>query len=199
VITNLSSGRQGYALAQAALDFGADVTLITTVANLPLPVGAMAVPVQTAAEMYSAVLEAVAAADALIMVAAVADFQVRETAEQKIKRRGGMPELEFEPTPDILGAVEARREETGRPHAVVGFAAESQDLVVNAREKLEEKNLSMIVANDITAPDSGFGRDTNQVTLIDQTGAVEHLPLMSKTRVAEAVCERLVKILEAEV
>jgi phosphopantothenoylcysteine decarboxylase/phosphopantothenate--cysteine ligase len=197
VITNRSSGKQGFAVAQAALDFGADVTLITTAASLPLPVGAMAVPVETAAEMNAAVLEASAEADALIMVAAVADFQVKKTSEQKIKRRAGMPELEFEPTPDILAAVEKRREETGRPCALVGFAAESQDLVVNAREKLEEKNLSLIVANDIAAPDSGFGSNTNQVTLIDQTGAVEHLPLMSKARVAEAVCDHLVKILEA--
>lgn len=198
VITNLSSGKQGYALAQAALDFGADVTLITTAVNLPLPVGVMAVPVGTAAEMHAAVLESVAGADALIMVAAVADFQVKQKSEHKIKRREGTPEMELEPTPDILGAVEDQREETGHPSAVVGFAAESQDLVVSARQKLEEKNLSMIVANDIAAPDSGFGSDTNQVTLIDHSGAVEHLPLMSKARVAEAVCDHLVKILEAE-
>lgn len=197
VITNLSSGRQGYAIAQAALDFGADVTLITAPVSLPLPIGVLAVPVQTAAEMHRAVLEAVAEADALIMVAAVADFQAKEIAAQKIKRQNGLARIDLEATPDILAAVAAQREETGRPRALLGFAAESQDLVANARGKLERKGLSMIVANDISAPGSGFGSETNKVTLIDQAGSVERLPLLSKAKVAEEVCARLVRILES--
>jgi phosphopantothenoylcysteine decarboxylase/phosphopantothenate--cysteine ligase len=197
VITNLSSGKQGYALAQAALDYGADVTLISAPVSLPLPIGALAVPVRTAAEMHQAVLEAVRDADALIMVAAVADFQVKHISEQKIKRQHGLAKIDLEPTPDILAAVAAHRRESGRPRALLGFAAESQDLVANARQKLESKGLSMIVANDISTPGSGFGSETNKVTLIDPSGFVDHLPLMSKAKVAEAVCERLVAILES--
>lgn len=197
VLTNLSSGKQGYALAQAAVDMGADVTLITAPVSQPLPVGALAVPVQRAAEMHQAVLEAVRDADALIMAAAVADFQVKGVAEQKIKRQSGLAHIDLEPTPDILASVVSQREETGRPQAVLGFAAESQDLEVNARRKLESKGLSMIVANDISSAGSGFGSDTNEVTLIEPSGSVDHLPLMSKVKVAEAVCERLAQILEA--
>ncbi len=196
-ITNRSSGKQGFALAQAALDWGARVTLITgPTASLPTPCGARRVEVNTAADMAEAVLAACADADALLMAAAVADFRPARAAEQKIKK-SAVPELELENTIDILSAVAERRQATGRPAVVVGFAAESQDLVANARDKVLRKKLSLIVANDISARDAGFAVDTNRVVLIDGGGGLEPLPLLTKTQVAEKVVERAARLLEA--
>ena len=195
VVANRSSGKQGFALAQSALDRGADVTLIAGPVHLPTPVGAKRIDVETAVEMRDAVLAAVEGADVLLMAAAVADFRPVLTIEEKIKRRDGVPHVQFEPTDDILGLVTKKRSKTGHPKVVVGFAAESQDLLENARAKLEEKGLTLIVANDITAPDAGFAVDTNRVTLIDAQGEVRELPLMSKTEVAEVVLERVVELL----
>ena len=191
-ISNRSSGKQGFALAQAALDRGAKVTLITGPNTLPTPIGAERVDVNTAAEMAEAVLNA--EADALIMAAAVADFRPAQSANHKLKKTE-VPQITLERTVDILSAVAERRERTHKPRVVVGFAAESQNLVENAREKVFRKKLSLIVANDIAAQDAGFGVDTNRVTLIGETGGVESLPLMSKTQVAEAVMERIVTLL----
>jgi phosphopantothenoylcysteine decarboxylase/phosphopantothenate--cysteine ligase len=193
-LTNRSSGKQGFALAQAALDRGAAVTLVAAPTPLPTPVGAQRVEVQTAAEMRQAVLAACAAADVLIMAAAVADFRPARAAEQKIKK-GAVPQVEFEKTVDILSAVAEARERTGRPAVVVGFAAESQNLIENAREKVLRKKLSLIVANDISAQDAGFAVDTNRVSIIDAGGGVEPLPLLSKAQVAETVMERVEKLL----
>ena len=195
VVANRSSGKQGFALAQSALDRGADVTLVAGPVHLPTSVGVKRINVETTVEMRDAVMTAVEGSDALLMAAAVADFRPVMTVEEKIKRREGVPEVQFEPTDDILGLVTEKRGETGRPTVVVGFAAESQDLLENARAKLEEKGLTMIVANDITAPDAGFAVDTNRVTLIDAQGEVKELPLMSKTEVAEVVMERVVELL----
>jgi phosphopantothenoylcysteine decarboxylase / phosphopantothenate---cysteine ligase len=195
VITNRSSGRQGYALAQAALDWGADVTLIHTPTGLPLPVDAEEVAVCTAAEMLEAVRSHAQSADALIMAAAVADFRPAAVADQKIKKAGGVPDIRLEPTQDILAAVAGQRAETGRPRVTVGFAAESQDLLANARAKLEAKRLDLIVANDISAQDAGFAVATNRVTLIGADGSSESLPLQSKEAVAEAVIARVAKLL----
>ena len=195
VVANRSSGKQGFALAQSALDRGADVTLIAGPVHLPTPVGAKRIDVETAVEMRDAVMTAVEGADALLMAAAVADFSPVLTAAEKIKRRDGVPVVQFEPTDDILGLVTKKRSETGHPTVVVGFAAESQDLHENAKAKLKEKGLNLIVANDITAPDAGFAVDTNRVTLIDEQGEVKELPLMSKTDVAEVVMERVVALL----
>jgi phosphopantothenoylcysteine decarboxylase/phosphopantothenate--cysteine ligase len=196
VLANQSSGKQGFALAQAALDRGADVHLIAGPVSLDTPVGAQRVDVQSAAEMRDAVLQATEKADALIMAAAVADFRPRRSEVEKIKRRSGLTEIPVEPTEDILAEVAARREARDAPKVVIGFAAESEDLVENAQKKLERKGLSLIVANDITAPGSGFGADTNQVTILDEQGQVEELPLMSKAQVARAVMDRLVDLLE---
>ena len=198
IVANRSSGKQGFALAQAALDRGADVTLVAGPVHLPTPVGAKRIDVETADEMRDAVVTAVEGSDALLMAAAVADFRPVMTVEEKIKRREGVPQVQFEPTDDILGLVTKQRSKTGHPQVVVGFAAESQDLLENARTKLEEKGLTMIVANDITAPDAGFAVDTNRVTLIDAQGEVKELPLMSKTEVAEVVMERVVELLGGE-
>ena len=219
VLTNKSSGKQGYALAQAALDAGADVTLISAPSSLTPPVGAHLVPIQTARELRDAVLEEVVAADVLIMAAAVADFRPRHPAADKIKSRDGVPQIELEATEDILKAVAALRhspelssrlaQPSGKhssphlnapvgqgPRLVVGFAAESRDLLKNAAEKLKSKKLNLIVANDITAHDAGFAVDTNRVTLIHENGDRDPLPLMSKAEVADAIIERIAALLE---
>jgi len=194
-LSNPSSGRQGFALAQAALDRGATVTLIAGPTHLPTPVGAERVDVTSAQQMCDAVLAAATDADALLMAAAVADYRPAETAAHKIKK--GESDLTFRltRTPDVLAAVAGRRAKTGAPRVVVGFAAESQNLIENARAKMEAKGLDLIVANDVTAPDAGFGVETNRVVLLDSTGGIEELPLMSKAAVAEVVLDRVVNLL----
>jgi phosphopantothenoylcysteine decarboxylase/phosphopantothenate--cysteine ligase len=204
VLSNKSSGKQGYALAQAAIDAGAEVTLITTPTALTSPVGARKLSVQTARQMLEAVLEESAEADALIMAAAVADFRPKRTAENKLKKRDGIPLVELEATEDILEAVVHRK--TGkpvpgglnakRPCVTVGFAAESHALLENAGEKLKSKKLDLIVANDILSIDAGFGLDTNRVTLLYPDGKQEPLPLMAKTEAAEIIIERLATLLD---
>ncbi|HKZ54293.1 MAG TPA: bifunctional phosphopantothenoylcysteine decarboxylase/phosphopantothenate--cysteine ligase CoaBC [Anaerolineales bacterium] len=197
-ITNRSSGKQGFALAQAALDRGAAVTLIAGTTHLEPPVGAHHVEALTASAMQAAVHSRIGDADVLLMAAAVADFRPTLTNTQKIKRAKGVGDLHLEPTEDILAEVAAVRKRSGRPQVVVGFAAESQDMVANAIAKLEAKGLSLIVANDITSPDAGFAVDDNRVTLIDAEGAIQELPLMSKAQVAEVVLERVERLLSVE-
>jgi len=195
-LSNRSSGKQGFALAQAALDLGARVSLVVgaTAAALPTPTGAERTDVDTAAQMAEAVLELSRTADVLIMAAAVADFRPRQVQAHKIKK-GALPQVELEHTQDILLAVAEQRRRVGRPAVVVGFAAESEKLLENAQDKLERKNLSMIVANDISAPDAGFAVDTNRVLLLLPGGVVEPLPLMAKSEVAEAVLAWVVRLL----
>jgi phosphopantothenoylcysteine decarboxylase/phosphopantothenate--cysteine ligase len=193
-VSNRSSGKQGFALAQAALDRGAQVTLVSGPTALPTPVGARRIDVTTTAEMAEAVLSASREADALIMAAAAADFRPVRAADHKIKK-DAVPQIELEKTVDILSAVAEARDSGGRPPVVVGFAAESENLVENAREKVRRKRLSLIAANDISARDAGFSVDTNRVTLIDGGGGLEELPLLTKTQVAEVVLERVVKLL----
>jgi len=190
VVANRSSGRQGFALAQAALDRGATVTLISGPSTLATPVGAERIDVTTAAEMQQAVLSRLEAADVLLMAAAVADFRA-DPSVQKIKRAKGELNLTLRPTEDILALVSQRRKKGSRPRVVVGFAAESQDLVANARLKARDKGLDLIVANDILAADAGFAVETNRVTLIDSSGSVQDLPLLTKAEVAEVVLERV--------
>jgi phosphopantothenoylcysteine decarboxylase/phosphopantothenate--cysteine ligase len=192
-VVNRSSGKQGFALAQAALDLGAEVTLVAGPAHLTTPVGANRVDVRTAAEMKEAVMAETKDAQALIMAAAVADFQPKDQASGKIKRREGVPKIELEPTEDILGHVVKSKT---RPEVIVGFAAETNDLIGYAQAKLKEKGLTMVVANDITAPDAGFAVDTNRVTLISADGKAEELPLLTKTEVAERVLARVVDLLD---
>lgn len=189
VITNRSSGKMGYAVAEAARDRGAVVTLVTAPTALPDPPGVEIVHVRTAVEMKNAVAKAVTKADALIMAAAVADYQAKRTAEQKIKKTGAGLTLELVKTPDILSEVQGK-------FIRVGFAAESENLVANAKEKLKKKSLDLIVANDITAADSGFEADTNKVTIIDKKGKTEDLPLLTKREVAERILERVAKLLK---
>jgi phosphopantothenoylcysteine decarboxylase / phosphopantothenate---cysteine ligase len=195
-ISNYSSGKQGSALAQAALDRGAQVTLIAGPTALPTPAGAELVRVQTAQQMADAVLDASTRADVLLMAAAVADFRPAQAAAHKLKKTE-VPQIDLEKTVDILSAVSQAREQHAerRPAVLVGFAAESQRLVDNARDKVLRKRLDLIAANDISATDAGFSVDTNRVTLIDARGAVEELPLLSKLQVAEVIITRVERLL----
>jgi phosphopantothenoylcysteine decarboxylase/phosphopantothenate--cysteine ligase len=195
LLTNRSSGKQGFALAQAALDAGAEVILIATPASLPVPTGVRHVPVQTAAEMTTAVLNACEQADALLMAAAVADYRPAEAAPQKLKKEQDLLTLPLERTADILAAVAAQRKESGKPPVVVGFAAETEHLMENAKAKLRAKALDLIVANDVSSSDSGFGVDTNRVILLDAWGESLPLPLMSKMDVAARVVDRVISLL----
>jgi phosphopantothenoylcysteine decarboxylase/phosphopantothenate--cysteine ligase len=189
-IGNRSSGKMGYAVAEAARDRGAQVTLITAPTALPDPAGVDIVRITSAAQMKEAVTKATTQADALIMAAAVADYQPKSAAQQKIKKEatGADLNLELVRTPDTLAEVKGN-------FIKVGFAAESENPVANAKEKLERKQVDLFVANDITVADSGFGVDTNKVTLIDKKGNIEDLPLMSKREVAERVLDRVVGML----
>ena len=198
VLTNHSSGKQGYALVQAALDAGAQVTLITTPTALTYPVGANIVHVETAKQMLEGVLKESDDCDVLIMAAAVADFRPKNTAKDKIKKEGGVPQIELEATEDILQTVAASSlgRSGQRPRVVAGFAAESQSLLENAVNKLQSKHLDLIAANDISAEDAGFAVETNRITLLFADGRKESLALMSKTEVAEIIIERIAALLE---
>ncbi len=183
-IGNRSSGKMGYAVAEVARDRGAEVTLVTAPTSLPDPIGVDVIHVQTASQMKDAVSKAVSRADALIMAAAIADYQPKSTSKSKIKKESETLTLELVRTPDIITEVKG-------DFLKVGFAAESEDVVVNARQKLQKKNLDLIVANDITSTDSGFGVDTNKVTIIDKKGNVENLPLLTKREVAEKILDKV--------
>lgn len=187
-IGNRSSGKMGYAIATAARDRGAQVTLITAPTTIPEPKGMTVVRVDTAAEMKEAVTKATAGADALIMAAAVADYRPEKTAKNKIKKDAPNLSLELTRTADILG-------EVGGDFIRVGFAAESENLVANARKKLEQKQLDFIIANDITEARSGFDAETNEVTVIGRDGIAEALPLMSKIEVAGRILDKLSELL----
>ncbi|MCW5874885.1 MAG: bifunctional phosphopantothenoylcysteine decarboxylase/phosphopantothenate--cysteine ligase CoaBC [Anaerolineales bacterium] len=193
VIANRSSGKQGYALAQAALDMGAQVTLVSGPSALSAPTGADVVRVQTAIEMRDAVLAHAAQADILLMAAAVADFRPSNASDKKIKRAGGVPTIELAANPDILKEVS---QQANKPAVLVGFAAESNDLLSNAQGKLASKGLDMIVANDVSAQDAGFEVDTNRVILLAKDGSQDELPLLSKYEVARKVLEKALSFLK---
>jgi phosphopantothenoylcysteine decarboxylase/phosphopantothenate--cysteine ligase len=175
------------------------VTLISAAHGLPQPVGAALVPVDTAQAMRDAVQQHIDRADALIMAAAVADFRPAEVSPHKIKKSADSddaPTLALTRNPDILMEVKAAREKNGWPRVVVGFAAESDDVLTNAQDKLKRKGLDLMVANDITAIDAGFEVDTNRVTLIDAEGDPRPLELASKARISEIVMWWVVKLLQ---
>lgn len=194
VITNHSSGKQGYALAQAALDAGAEVFLVTAPTALTPPVGAHVVQVKSVQEMLDALLNE--SADALVMAAAAADFRPKVAAKEKMKKRDGIPQIELEAAPDVLGTLSTVGGEKRRFKVMVGFAAESQSLLENAAEKLTSKGLDFIAANDISAKDAGFGVETNRITLLFADGTKEILPLMSKSDAAEKIMEHVARLLE---
>ena len=175
LLTNRSTGKQGFALAQAALDLGAQVTLISGPSTLETPA---------------------AKADALLMAAAVSDYRPQAAAPQKLKRGAAATTLVLEPNPDVLAAVVAQRTQSGWPRVLVGFAAESENLLENAAAKLRTKKLQLVAANNISEPGAGFGTDTNRVTLLDAHGGVEELPLQSKALVAEHICARVAALLQ---
>jgi phosphopantothenoylcysteine decarboxylase/phosphopantothenate--cysteine ligase len=190
-ITNRSSGKQGYALAQAALDAGADVTLISTPTSLIPPVGVQFMTTRSAIDMAVAVSLACKDADALLMAAAVADFRPAQPQRQKIKKESSIPALELERTDDILSIIKIRREKTSFPRFVLGFAAETQDLLANAQAKLAAKGLDLIAINDVSAADAGFEVETNRIMLLWANGEKETLPLMSKFEAAERIVEKI--------
>jgi phosphopantothenoylcysteine decarboxylase/phosphopantothenate--cysteine ligase len=195
-ISNRSSGKQGLAVAQACLDAGARVTLIAGPVGEPMPIGADVVQVQTTQEMGEAVLQAVSDADALFMVAAVADFRPNTFSDRKIKKTE--PEawgraIGLEVTLDILSAVKEQRERTGFPRLVLGFAAETHDAFEYGRDKLLRKGLNFIAVNDVTAEGAGFAVSTNRVVLLGRDGVVEEMPLQSKTAVGERLVHHVAR------
>jgi phosphopantothenoylcysteine decarboxylase / phosphopantothenate---cysteine ligase len=194
VVTNRSSGKQGYAVAAAAARRGAQVTLVTTV-DRPAPSGVFeVVRVETAAEMEAAVVPRAAAQDVIVMAAAIADFRPKAPAEGKTKKEDGPPALVLEPTHDFLVDLGAAKPPG---QVLVGFAAETEDLMKNATEKLRRKRLDLIVANDVAAPDSGFDVDTNRAVLLDAADGIDELPLLAKDELAERIVERIVALLAA--
>ena len=191
VITNRSSGKMGYAIAEAARDRGASAVLVSAPTSLAEPVGVRVTHTETALEMREAVLDASTDADALIMAAAVADWRPSEASSRKLKKgEASTWSIELTRSPDILSEVPA--DSTIK----VGFAAESEDLLDNAQAKLVGKGLHLIAANDITAQEGGFGSDDNRVLLLDREGAVEELPLMTKYEVGHRILDRVAALFE---
>ncbi|HSE86315.1 MAG TPA: bifunctional phosphopantothenoylcysteine decarboxylase/phosphopantothenate--cysteine ligase CoaBC [Candidatus Binatia bacterium] len=189
-LSNRSSGKMGYALARAGLRRGAEVLLISGPTELEPPAGARLISVTTAAEMRGAVLEELPSCTAVIMAAAVSDYRPVDFANKKMKRGKGPIELRLEPNPDILKEIGAKK--NGK--MVVGFAAETEELVANAEKKLRDKNLDMIVANNVNETGAGFDVDTNVATILDRNGAVRSLPLMSKDELAEQIFDHLLTL-----
>jgi phosphopantothenoylcysteine decarboxylase/phosphopantothenate--cysteine ligase len=178
----------GLALAEAARDRGAAVTLVAAGVTMATPYGIERVDVRTTQEMADAVTRAAEECDAVIMAAAPADFRSASAADQKIKRGEGAITIELAPNVDIIGSLRG-------DYVKVGFAAETQKLTEHAHQKVLSKNLDLIVGNDVTQPGAGFATDTNRVVLIDRSGTVEELPLMSKNEVADRVLDRVARLL----
>jgi len=193
-ISNYSSGKMGYAIAEAAQQRGARVVLVSGPTNLRVPVGVQCVPVCSAAEMRAAVLDHYAEADIVIKAAAVADYCVAERAHQKMKKQDDDLTLKLKKNPDILAELGEKKGD----HILVGFAAETERLLAHAAEKLQKKNLDLIVANDVTRPGAGFDADTNIVRLLHADGKVEELELMSKYKVAKQLLNRLTVLWKAK-
>jgi phosphopantothenoylcysteine decarboxylase / phosphopantothenate---cysteine ligase len=187
-ISNHSSGKMGIAIARAAWQRGADVTLIAGHVDVPIPQELATRTAGTAREMAAAVADALPDADVLVMAAAPADFRPAKPAVGKIKKGRSVPVIDLEQTEDILNSTVARRK---KKSFIVGFALETDDGLINAREKMKSKELDLIVLNDATEPGSGFGVDTNRVTLISRDGRQEEIPLMSKSDLAEALIDRI--------
>ena len=193
-IGNRSSGRMGFALAAEAARRGADVTIVAGPTRLEPPPVREVVKVRSAVEMQKAVLDRAATADVVIMAAAVADYAPVEHAPQKVHKQDDTLSLVLKKTPDILGDLGRRRQSAGRGPLLVGFAAETEDVVAGAAAKRQQKQADLIVANDVSRADAGFDVDTNAVTIVGPDGA-EALPLMSKARVASEILDRVEKLL----
>jgi len=193
-MSNRSSGKMGYALARAAKRRGAKVTLVSGPTALKPPRDVALSRVKTAEEMRQVVLAECQQVDVIIKAAAVLDWRPKETAEHKIKKGGGVQTLELVETPDILAELGCSRGNSGC--VLVGFAAETQDLIANAQEKLKKKNLDLIVVNDVSREDAGFEADTNAVKIVYRDGHMEELPLMPKQEVADQLLDRIRILLE---
>ncbi|MBS1116036.1 MAG: coaBC [candidate division NC10 bacterium] len=189
-LSNRSSGKMGYAIAEAAAARGARVILVSGPTALAAPPGVDCIHVETADEMYRAVLAKLEPAGVVIKAAAVADYRPKRRADRKIKKDQAVPEIALEPTPDILAELGKRK----GTRILVGFAAETDDLLDNARMKLQRKNLDLVVANNVREAGAGFDVDTNVVTMLDGAGRAETLPLLSKREVADRILDR-VKVL----
>lgn len=187
-ISNHSSGRMGVSIAEAAWRRGARVTLIAGPLSVPLPIGPRHVAVDTTNEMRDAVAAALPDADALVMAAAPSDYRAASPADSKMKRESGDTGIQLVANPDILIDTIPHRKHAS---VVVGFALETDDVLANARKKLDRKQLDLLVVNDAREPGAGFGVDTNVVTLLSRSGAEEALPLMSKADVADAILDRV--------
>ena len=186
-ITNHSTGKMGYAIAEAAAYRGADVTLVTGPVSIKPPLFVKTVPVESAKQMYEAVAGAAKEQDIIIKAAAVADYRPSHPAEDKIKKTEGDMKIELERTDDILGWLGAHRREG---QFLCGFSMETRDLLANSRAKLERKKIDMIVANNLKTEGAGFGTDTNVVTLITREGQTE-LPKMTKQEVAHCLLDEI--------
>jgi phosphopantothenoylcysteine decarboxylase / phosphopantothenate---cysteine ligase len=192
-ITNYSSGKMGYALAKVARRRGAEVILVTGPTSIPIPRRDMkVVSVKTAAEMRRAVLGHMEGCSVVIKAAAVSDFRPKAVSLQKMKKAEASTSLIFEKTEDILSEI-GRKKKGG---VLLGFAAETENVVANAQKKLKEKNLDLIVVNDVTKPGAGFGQDTNQVKILFRSGEVKDLPLMSKEEVSQSILDEVGKLLK---
>jgi len=189
-ISNRSSGKMGYALARLGVRRGAEVTLISGPTSLVPPAGVRLVSVKTAAEMRQAILKEFPETTAVIMAAAVADYHPEKFVPKKIKKGKATLKLNLKPNPDILRELGMRK----NGQILIGFAAETESLVDNAKKKLREKNLDLIVANDVTEQGSGFDGDTNVATLLDRTGTIHPLPLMSKDELADRIYDYLITL-----
>ena len=189
-ISNRSSGKMGYALARAALRRGAEVVLVSGPTALDPPGGARLISVLTAAEMRAAVLKEYAQCTAVIMAAAVSDYRVATISDRKMKRGKDTVEVRLEPNPDILKELGQNKNDKW----LVGFAAETEELTANAQKKLREKNLDMVVANNVAETGSGFDSDNNAATIIDRTGKTRSLPLMSKDELADQIYDHFLAL-----
>jgi len=194
-LSNRSSGKMGYAIAQEAYERGAKVTLISGPSNLPIPSGVNFVQVKTAKEMLDAVKSTFTKVDALIMSAAVSDFSPTLISKEKIKKGRKEIVLKLKPTVDILKEMGKQKKEK----VLVGFSLETEDEIKNAKKKLAEKNLDLIVVNNPNVPGAGFEVDTNQVTLIDKREKIEKLPLLSKKEVAGKILDKVSLLLRKRV
>jgi len=189
-ISNRSSGKMGYALARAAVRRGAEVALVSGPTALEPPVGVRLIAVTTAADMHEAILKEYGQCTAVIMAAAVSDYHAASVAEKKIKRGKGPIELRLEPNPDILK--ELGQNKDGK--WLIGFAAETEDLTANAQTKLREKNLDIVIANNVAETGSGFDGDTNIATIVDRTGVTRALPMMSKDELADRIYDHFLAL-----
>ena len=185
-VGNRSSGKMGHAIADAAAQRGARVTLVTTTSR-PTAAGVEVTPVETADQMADAVFGRFDDVDVVVMAAAVADFRPKVAETEKLKKHDGVPELVLEPTPDILATLGGRKAH----QILVGFAAETGRVQEHAAQKLAAKNLDLVVGNDVSTPDAGFEVDTNRATLVNSDGSTEELPLLPKTALATTILDRV--------